>query len=87
MEWQGWLSLALTIGALGVLTFTPTGPHLVMMAVLTILSALGILSGSEALAGFANSGLITVAAMFVVAAGIHGSGGIDLLVNNVLGQP
>ncbi|MBA54294.1 MAG: SLC13 family permease [Pseudomonadales bacterium] len=87
MEWQGWLSLALTIGALGVLTFTRIGPHLVMMAVLTILSSLGILSGTEALAGFANSGLITVAAMFVVAAGIHGSGGIDLLVNKVLGQP
>lgn len=87
MEWQGWLSLALTIGALGILTFTRIGPHLVMMTVLTILSALGILSGAEALAGFANSGLITVAAMFVVAAGIHASGGIDLLVNKVLGHP
>lgn len=87
MEWQGWLSLALTIGALGILTFTRVGPHLVMMVVLTILSALGILSGTEALAGFANSGLITVAAMFIVAAGIHNSGGIDLLVNKVLGHP
>ena len=87
MEWQGWFSLALTIGALGVLTFTRIGPHLVMMAVLTILSALGILSGGEALAGFANSGLITVAAMFVVAAGIHATGGVDLLVSKILGQP
>ena len=81
------MSLALTIGALGILTFTRVGPHLVMMVVLTILSALGILSGTEALAGFANSGLITVAAMFIVAAGIHNSGGIDLLVNKVLGHP
>lgn len=87
MEWQGWLLLALTVGALSVLTLTRIGPHLVMMAVLTILSAFGILSAGEALAGFANSGLITVAAMFVVAAGIEGSGGIDLLVNKVLGQP
>lgn len=87
MEWEGWLSLSLTVGALGVLIFTRIAPHLVMMAVLTILSALGILSGSEALSGFSNSGLITVAAMFVVAAGIHSSGGVDLLVNKVLGQP
>jgi len=87
MDWHGWFSLVLTIVALSVLTFTRIGPHLVMMAVLTLLSALGILTESEALAGFANSGLITVAAMFVVAAGIHSSGGIDLLVNNVLGQP
>lgn len=87
MEWQGWLSVALTIGALGTLTLTRIAPHIVMMAVLITLSALGILTGSEALAGFSNSGLITVAAMFVVAAGIHSSGGIDLLVNKVLGQP
>lgn len=86
MEWQGWFSLTLTIGALGVLTFTRISPHLVMMTVLTILSALGVLSVSEALAGFSNSGLITVAAMFVIAAGIHSSGGIDLLVKKYWGS-
>lgn len=87
MEWEGWLSLGLTVSALAVLALTRIAPHLVMMAVLTILSGLGILTGSEALAGFSNSGLITVAAMFVVAAGIHSSGGVDLMVNKVLGQP
>lgn len=87
MEWQGWVSLTLTLGTLGVLTLTRLKPHIVMMTVLTLLSALGILEGSEALAGFANPGLITVAAMFVVAAGIHGSGGVELLVNRLLGHP
>lgn len=87
MNWEGWLSLGLTVGALALLSLTRVGPHLVMMGVLTVLSALGILSAGEALAGFSNSGLITVAAMFVVAAGIHGSGGVDLLVHKVLGNP
>lgn len=87
MEWQGWFCLALTMSALGVLSLTRISPHVVMMGVMTILSALGILSATEALAGFSNSGLITVAAMFVVAAGIYGSGGVDLLVNKALGQP
>lgn len=87
MDWQGWFSLFLTVGALVVLILTRIGPHLVMMAVLTILSVFGILSAQDALNGFSNSGLITVAAMFVVAAGIHASGGIDLLVNKVLGTP
>src|SRR5690606_17347017 len=36
---------------------------------------------------FSNTGLITVAAMFVVAAGLEHSGGVDALVNRVLGQP
>ena len=87
MDWQGWFSLFLTVGALFVLILTRIGPHFVMMAVLTILSVFGVLSAEEALIGFSNSGLITVAAMFVVAAGIHSSGGIDLLVNKVLGKP
>ena len=87
MDWQGWFSLFLTGSALIVLVLTRVGPHFVMMGVLTILSLTGILSSQEALVGFSNSGLITVAAMFVVAAGIHASGGIDLLVNKVLGTP
>ncbi|MCF7971777.1 MAG: SLC13 family permease [Methylococcaceae bacterium] len=87
MEWQGIFSLSLCIIALLTLIFTRIGPHLVMMAVLTLLSASGILTSQEALSGFSNSGLITVAAMFVIAAGMHASGGIDLLVTHVLGQP
>lgn len=87
MDWQAWLTLSLTITALLTLIFTRIGPHIVMMAVLATLSLAGILSADQALAGFANSGLITVAAMFIVAAGVHASGGIDLLVEKVLGKP
>lgn len=87
MDWQGWFALALTLGTLVILITTRIGPHLVMMGTLTILCMTGILTESEALSGFSNSGLITVAAMFIVAAGIQGSGGIELLVNKLLGRP
>ena len=87
MEWQGWFALGLCVAVLLTLTFTRIGPHLVMVAALTILSVSGILTSEEALLGFSNSGLITVAAMFVVAAGMHASGAIDLLVNRILGRP
>ena len=87
MDWQAWLSLALTVSVLGVLITTRLTPHVVLMAALTILSVCGVLTPAEALGGFANSGLITVAAMFAVAAGLHASGGIDLLVNRLLGKP
>lgn len=33
MEWQGYLSLTLTVGALLVLALSRIGPHLVMMVV------------------------------------------------------
>lgn len=87
MEWQGWFALSLMVTALAVLILTRIGPHIVMMAVLALLSISGVLSANEALSGFSNSGLITVACMFVVAAGIHASGGVDMLVNRVLGKP
>lgn len=87
MDWQAWLSLGLTLGVLAVLITTRLAPHVVLMAALTVLSVAGVLTPSEALSGFANSGLITVAAMFAVAAGLHASGGIDLLVNRLLGKP
>ncbi len=87
VEWQGWFALGLMAAALAVLILTRIGPHIVMMAVLALLSISGVLTPGEALAGFANSGLITVACMFVVAAGIHSSGGVDLLVHKVLGHP
>ncbi len=87
MEWQGILSLALTLGALTILITTRIAAHLVMTGVLIILAVSGVLTAPEAFAGFSNPGLITVAAMFVVAAGIHGSGGVDLVVRYLLRNP
>lgn len=87
MDWHGWIALATTVSVLTTLCFTRLGPHLVMMAALTLLSVTGILTSKEALAGFSNSGLVTVAAMFIVASGMHASGAVDILVNRVLGRP
>src|SRR5690625_6146249 len=87
MEWKGYLSLGLAVAVLLAMATNRIGAHLVMTGVLIVLLATGVLTASEAFAGFSNPGVITVAAMFVVAAGIHGSGGVDLLVNSVLGRP
>lgn len=87
MSLEGWFTLGLTFVALITLIKTTIGPHVIMLAALTLLSVTGILTADEALAGFSNAGLITVAAMFVVAAGLHHSGGIDILVNRLLGSP
>ena len=87
MEWQGWLSLILTVGAFIVLIFSRIASHVVMLSLLAIKSSLGILSYREALSGFANPGLITVAAMFVVAAGLQGAGSINILLSRMLGSP
>jgi membrane protein YqaA with SNARE-associated domain len=40
----------------------------------------------EGLAGFANEGLLTVAVLFVVAAGISATGGLDWYMGKLLGK-
>ncbi len=87
MDWQAWFVIAVTASALLTLVTTRLGPDLVMMGALTLISVFGILSPGQALSGFSNSGLITVAAMFIIAAGIRSSGGVDLLVEHLLGRP
>ncbi|QBM16229.1 hypothetical protein MARI_03090 [Marinobacter sp. JH2] len=87
MEWDGWFSLFLAGAALALMVSGRFAPHLVMLAVLVLLSATGIVSHEQALIGFSNPGLITVVALFVVASGVHHSGGVDLLVRYILGKP
>ncbi|THK42090.1 SLC13 family permease [Methylophaga sp. SB9B] len=87
MSWEGWFTIAVTLSVLLVLTFTRVRPHIAMITAMTTLLATGILNGQQALAGFSNAGLITVAAMFIVAAGLHASGGVDILVKSLLGSP
>jgi len=87
MEWQGWFTLLLTGSVLLTLIFSKLSTDFVMMAAMAILAVLGILDASEALEGFSNAGVITVAAMFVIAAGIQNSGGVDMIVRNILGRP
>lgn len=87
MDWHGWFSLGLACAALLLMSSGRFAPHLVMMAALVVLSASGIIGPEQALAGFSNPGLITVVALFVVASGVHHSGGVDLLVHYILGSP
>ncbi len=88
MEWQGWFTVALTVAVLVTLITVPRlSTDVVLMGALLVLGMTGILTPEQALAGFANSGLMTVAGMFIVAAAIRASGGVDMIVESVLGRP
>ncbi|MDX1588123.1 MAG: SLC13 family permease [Oleiphilaceae bacterium] len=87
MEWMGWVSLLTTAGVLVTLITTRLATDLVMLAALVFLSVSGILTAEQALSGFSNSGLITVAFMYVIAAGINNTGGLDWVIKHLLGRP
>jgi len=88
MDWQAWFTIGITGSVLAILALVPRfSVDMVLLAALLILSITGILSAQEALSGFSNPGLVTIAALFVVAAAIRSSGGVDLIVDRLLGRP
>lgn len=80
-------TLAVVCFMLGLLVFTSIGADTVLMGGLTLLLVSGIISPSEALSGLSNEGMITVAVLYVVVAGVRQSGGTDLIIQRILGRP
>jgi len=87
MGWQAWVTAGLVAGALVVLALGRFAADLVLLGVVAILLALGVLDPGEAARGFSNPGLITVALLYVVAAGLQETGAIGMLTSRLLGRP
>jgi di/tricarboxylate transporter len=60
---------------------------MVMIGAVVLLLAAGVIAPDEALKGMSNEGMITVAALFVVAAAVERTGALAALVDRVLGRP
>ncbi|WP_288365964.1 SLC13 family permease [uncultured Marinobacter sp.] len=87
MAWEALLTLATLLCVLSALAFTRVSADLVLMAALAFLVITGILSPTEALAGFANPGVITIATLYVVAAGLKETGAVQWIARRLLGHP
>jgi len=87
MPWQAWLSIAIVLFSLLMLAFTKKPADLILLGGLTVLLVAGVLTPGEALSGFSNEGLVTVAVLFVVAGGLQETGAVDYLVHHFLGRP
>ena len=79
MEPMAYLALSVVIFCFLVMIFTRIGPDFVLMGGVTILLLTGVLSPSEALSGFSNEGMITVAMLYIVAKGVSQTGAACLL--------
>jgi di/tricarboxylate transporter len=87
MAWEAWLAVTVVAGCFGLIAFTWISPDVIMSAGLTILLVSGVLKPEEALAGFANQGVLTVAVLYVVARGLTETGAIAWIVQYILGRP
>ncbi|MEO1519565.1 MAG: SLC13 family permease [Cyanobacteria bacterium J06633_2] len=87
ITWQGWLSIAVAALAFLLNAFSRLAPEIVFLGALAILLVSGVLSEGEALAGFSNSGMVTVGVLYVVVAGLQQTGGLSWISQRVLGRP
>lgn len=82
-----WLTGLTLLVAFGLMARTKLPPYLIMLGGVTLLLVSGVLSTEKALAGFSNSGMITVAILFIVAAGMRQTGTLAYLLRRTLGRP
>jgi anion transporter len=83
---DAWLTLAVLLLVLVGLVRDWLGPDVLMTGAVAVLMVAGVVTPSEALAGFANAGVLTVAGLFVVARAVEQSGALDRLTRWALGN-
>jgi len=86
-NWEPILTGILIVLMVGTMAMGRFGADIVMMGGLLILLITGVLEPSEAVAGFANQGVITVAMLYIVASAMRETGAMARITALVLGKP
>lgn len=61
-------------------------PDMILFTVLAVFLLTGVISPDEALQGFSNEGMLTIALLFIIAGAIQKSGIFDTIISAVLGS-
>jgi di/tricarboxylate transporter len=83
MTWTAWFALTVTVLVVIGLARNLAADALLWGAVIACGLA-GILSLEEMFVGFTNSGMLTIAALYIVAAGVKETGALDLVARKLL---
>lgn len=86
MTFDGWAVVSVIIGCLVLLISTQYSVDMILLAGLALLLIFGIVSPEAALSGFSNEGMLTVAVLYVVAAGLKETGAIQFITQKVMGD-
>lgn len=84
MTWEMAFVLIMVLLMLAGLIFEVARPDIIMFITLTILMLTGILTPAEALKGFSNQGMLTIALLFIVVGAVQKTDLIDRLMTKIL---
>jgi len=87
MSFAAWTTLALLVAMFGFLVWDRLPIWLIFIGSLTVAITLRLAPPAALLEGFSNPGVITVAALYPVAAGMYATGAISLLSERLIGLP
>ena len=87
MGYEAYLTLAIVMAVLIALIVSSIATDVILMSALAALVITGVLTPLEGLAGFSNPGVITIATLYIVAAGLKETGAIQWIAGRLLGQP
>ena len=87
LDWRAWTTLAVTVGVFLLNALSTLSAEVVFLAGMAVLFVSGILTEEDALAGFSNPGMITVAVLYIVVTGLTQTGGMNWVSQRVLGLP
>ncbi|WP_022926281.1 SLC13 family permease [Serinicoccus marinus] len=86
MSFDAWLTLVVIVGVLILLVRQRVSPWVAVLGGVIALLVLNVISAAQAFSGFSNPAPITVAALYVVAAGVEKTGALAPLLQRTLGD-
>ena len=84
---EAWFTIGLVTLVFILLTITALTPDIIMLGAVVVLMAVGILTPELALSGMSDPGVLSIGALFVVAAGMQETGGINWVATYLFGRP
>ena len=86
MGWQAWVTISVVVLVFAALVRNLGPADVVLWGGTVVVALFGIISPEEAFAGFANPGLLTVAALFVITGGLRETGALDRIGKHLFGK-
>ncbi|HET6588047.1 MAG TPA: SLC13 family permease [Oleiagrimonas sp.] len=87
LGFHAWLTIGVVVAVFGCLVWERLTPDIVLLGAVAVLLVGGVLTPAEALAGFSNTAVLTVAVLFIVVAALRTTGAIRWVASWVLGKP